>query len=209
MLSTHIASFVYLTSILFPTGTSKLRWYLSRHPQIEIPKEEAFHAGPPPVAAWDTTQPILLSSFLHNFNDVCNTTSIAGLKMPDYIVMSSLTIQRFHAVQPRLRLMITLREPVARMYSYFAMQLRFGWSPINHMGKNPCMQRRLRAIRGGREPGANFSSEEIMMTNLECVRPCYKANASGVGKEAEGEVWHDESKPECKNIYFTPLVHSM
>jgi hypothetical protein len=60
--------------------------------------------------------------------------------MPDYIVMSSKTIGLFHLANPTMRIVITLREPVARMYSYFSMQLRFGWSPINHMGKNPCMQ---------------------------------------------------------------------
>eukprot|EP00965_Chrysotila_dentata_P183498 6059227-Pleurochrysis_carterae.AAC.1 len=26
------------------------------------------------------------------------------------------------------------------------VQLRLGWSPINHMGRNPCMQQRLRAL---------------------------------------------------------------
>jgi hypothetical protein len=55
----------------------------------------------------------------------------------------------------------------------------------------------------------SFSSEEIMVTNLECVRPCYANNASGVGALADEEIWHDESRPECRNIYFTPLVHSM
>eukprot|EP00966_Prymnesium_polylepis_P096860 2244206-Prymnesium_polylepis.1 len=98
------------------------------------------------------------------------------------------------------------------------MQLRFGWSPINHMGKNPCMQRSLRALLAAKEARVrageagvklNFSSEEIMVTNLQCVRPCYAANASGVGQMAESEVWHDEAQPACKNIYFTPLVHSM
>ena len=48
-----------------------------------------------------------------------------------------------------------------------------------------------------------------MVTNLECVRPCYANNASGLGAAAERETWHDESRPECRNIYFTPLVHSM
>lgn len=47
------------------------------------------------------------------------------------------------------------------------------------------------------------------MTNLECVRPCYANNASGLGDAAAAEIWHDESKHECRNIYFTPLVHSM
>jgi len=242
-------------------ATSKLRWYLSRHPEIEIPKEEAFHSGPKAVTAWDTkADPLLLSNYLAQFNDVCNTTSITGLKMPDYIVMSTLTIEHFHKENPGMRIIVTLREPVARMYSYFSMQLRFGWSPINHMGKNPCMQQQLRAIlkekearaqRGAalasnriidslpvfssclNEPGLatpntctfdahpqpcvsigeivklNFTSEEIMVTNLKCVRPCYASNASGVGPEAEEEIWHNEKLPECKNIYFTPLVHSM
>ena len=207
-------------------ATSKLRWYLSRHPSIDIPKEEAFHGGPNAVAAWDTaTDPKLLSTYLDAFEDVCNSTErITGLKMPDYIVMSTKTIQLFHLANPTMRIVITLREPVARMYSYFSMQLRFGWSPINHMGKNPCMQRKLRELLKRKQLKAaemrargehvsnkstSFTSEDIMVTNLECVRPCYANNASGIGAEADAEIWHDEGKPECRNIYFTPLVHSM
>ena len=189
-------------------ATSKLRWYLSRHPSIDIPKEEAFHGGPHAVAAWDTKEnPTLLSSYLEAFEDVCNSTErITGLKMPDYIVMSAKTIELFHIVNPQLRIIVTLREPIARMYSYFSMQLRFGWSPINHMGKNPCMQRSLRALLKAKEAqvaagvppagaqGPNrtavFTSEEIMMTNLLCVRPCYAGNASGLGAAAQTMTWH-------------------
>lgn len=207
-------------------ATSKLRWYLSRHPSIDIPKEEAFHGGPNAVAAWDTAaDPRLLTTYLEAFEDVCNATGrVTGLKMPDYIVMSTKTITLFHMANPTMRLVVTMREPVARMYSYFSMQLRFGWSPINHMGKNPCMQRRLRELLRYKEaraaanraaglPVGNkstlFTSEEIMVTNLQCVRPCYANNASGVGSVALKEIWHDEGRPECRNIYFTPLVHSM
>eukprot|EP00964_Phaeocystis_antarctica_P136671 scaffold101129_cov34-Phaeocystis_antarctica.AAC.1 len=51
-------------------ATSKLRWYVSRHAEIRIPKEENFHKGPPPVAAWDTqTDPALLSRYLDNLDD--------------------------------------------------------------------------------------------------------------------------------------------
>ena len=57
----------------------------------------------------------------------------------------------FHMANPMLRIVVTVREPVARMYSYFSMQLRFGWSPINHMGRNPCMQRRLREVLKAKE----------------------------------------------------------
>ena len=206
-------------------ATSKLRWYVSRHAEIRIPKEENFHKGPPPVAAWDTqTDPTLLSRFLDNLDDVCGVPAISALKMPDYIVMSNLTIARFYAAAPTMRIVLTLREPIARMYSYFSMQLRLGWSPINHMGKNPCMQRRLRDLLRLKEKRAiaariagaaysnkstTFTSEEIMVTNLQCVRPCYANNASGIGPAAAAEIWHDESLPECRNIYFTPLVHSM
>ena len=203
-------------------ATSKLRWYLSRHPSIDIPKEEAFHGGPNAVAAWDTAaDPKMLSSYLDAFEDICNsTTRVTGLKMPDYIVMSEKTIALFHQANPMMRIIVTLREPVARMYSYFSMQLRFGWSPINHMGKNPCMQRRLRELLAAKQRArkveawrqrleVKFSSEDIMMTNFECVRPCYANNASGIGAAAEAEIWHDEARHECRNIYFTPLVHSM
>ena len=54
-------------------ATSKLRWYVSRHPDVRIPKEENFHKGPPPVAAWDTeTDPALLTRYLDNLDDVCD-----------------------------------------------------------------------------------------------------------------------------------------
>ena len=48
-----------------------------------------------------------------------------------------------------------------------------------------------------------------MVANLHCVRPCYRNNASGLGEAAAQEVWHEEAVPQCRNIYFTPLVHSM
>ena len=65
-------------------ATSKLRWYLSRHPAIDIPKEEAFHGGPNAVLAWDTAaDPTKLTAYLDAFEDVCNSSSrISGLKMP-------------------------------------------------------------------------------------------------------------------------------
>lgn len=90
-------------------ATSKLRWYLSRHPGIDIPKEEAFHGGPNAVAAWDTNEdPRLLSTYLEAFEDVCNSTErLTGLKMPDYIVMSSKTIGLFHGAS-------TVEEETAR-----------------------------------------------------------------------------------------------
>jgi hypothetical protein len=48
--------------------------------------------------------------------------------------------------------------------------------------------------------------QEIMRINLQCVRPCYPDGASG---DDDAVIWHDESVPACRNIYFTPLVHSM
>ena len=50
------------------------------------------------------------------------------------------------------------------------------------------------AFRGAERPNisAKFTSEDIMMTNLHCVRPCYANNASGIGDAARAEVWHDE-----------------
>jgi len=61
----------------------------------------------------------------------------------------------------------------------------------------------------GTQAPFSWSPEEIMMANLACVRPCYPANASGLGAAARVAVWHDESLGNCKNIHFTPLVHSL
>ena len=35
-----------------------------------------------------------------------------------------------------------------------------------------------------------------MVTNLECVRPCYAHNASGHGAAAQRETWHDEGQTD-------------
>ena len=51
---------------------------------------------------------------------------------------------------------------------------------------------------------ALFSSEEIMMVNFECARACYT-----LGNASRMETWHNDSEPECRNIHFTPLVHSL
>ena len=166
---------------------------------MRIPKEEKFHQGPTAVKAWDTAaDPTLLEAWLENFDDVCGSPAINGLKMPDYIVMSNLTVSFFQAANPQMRLVLTLREPIARMYSYFSMQLRLGWSPINHMGRNPCMQQRLKALRKGST--APFTSEEIMSVNLQCVRPCYapRTSLADVGTDD----WHNESNQKCKNIWL-------
>jgi hypothetical protein len=208
-------------------ATSKLRWYLSRHRSVDIPKEDSFHSGPFAVVAWNTAaDPTRLSAYLEAFEDICNRSVISGLKMPDYIVMGQRTIAQFKAANPSLRIIVTIREPIARLYSYFAMQLRLRWSPIGHMGKNPCVQKSLlqisrrrahaphfqigRALSGSRaESSSLLTPEDIMMTNLACVRPCYPANASGRGHEARAAIWHDETREECRNIHFTPLVHSL
>lgn len=122
---------------------------------IHIPKEENFHKAPTAVIAWDTHKShSTLANYLLNFDDVCNETVISGLKMPDYIVMSNQTIMQFHQVNPKLRIILTLREPVVRIFSYFSMQLRLGWSPINHMGRNPCMQERLTALLARKKAAA-------------------------------------------------------
>lgn len=72
------------------------------------------------------------------------------------------------------------------------------------------MQRSLRALLHDKErrvaagavqtPGASgpnmsvaFTSEEIMIINLHCVRPCYANNASGVGAVAKVGARRDES----------------
>lgn len=89
--------------------------YLSRHPSIDIPKEEAFHGGPNAVAAWDTTSnPTLLTSYLEAFEDVCNASGrITGLKMPDYIVMSAKTIDLFHKANAAVRAIVAAPSPLA------------------------------------------------------------------------------------------------
>jgi len=45
----------------------------------------------------------LITRYLESFEDVCNRSVVAGLKMPDYIVMGSLIIARFHSANPALR----------------------------------------------------------------------------------------------------------
>ena len=177
-------------------ATSKLRWYLSRHPQVRIPKEEKFHQGPTAVKAWDTAaDPTLLEAWLENFDDVCGSPAINGLKMPDSIVMSNLTVSFFQAANPQMRLVLTLREQ-CRMYSYFSMQLRLGWSPINHMGRNPCMQQRLKALRKGST--APFTSEGDHERQPAVRAPLLRAEDESRRRGTED--WRNESNQSAEHL---------
>jgi len=66
-----------------------------------------------------------------------------------------------------MQVIATIREPIARMYSYFAMQLRFNWSPIGHMGKNPCMQDLLLRISQERAVSAGTQTRKYLFTETK------------------------------------------
>ena len=90
--------------------------------------------------------------YLDAFENVCNSSlRITGLKMPDYIVMSTKTIQLFHVANPTMRIVVTVREPVARMYSYYK---KYG-----HEG-TICMPASWRPSRGTSDPA--FAIDEIV-----------------------------------------------
>lgn len=92
------------------TGTSWIARNLMCHPEIYIPPEKELHY----FDCWWKSQP--LESYLAHFHDA--QTCICGEATPSYALLPSNAIRELHRLNPKLKLIFVLREPIARAWSH-------------------------------------------------------------------------------------------
>jgi len=123
-------------------GTSSLHQYLDEHPEIfmsAVKEPNFFSASEVPQGNAVRS----MDEYLELFAGVTTETAI-GESSPSYL-RTSLAAERIHAALPDARLIVSLRDPVERLYSLFLHNLRngrasrdvyewFGRRPSSHYG---------------------------------------------------------------------------
>lgn len=119
-------------------GTTALAQYLGQNPKIYLPPtKETHYFRRAPTEGIPADRP-----FSHLTRHYTNASSVAllGDATPVYLYWPN-ALELLHAHNPKLRIVVSLRHPVARAYSAWSMQVRRGRETLS-FGQ---------AIRDGRE----------------------------------------------------------
>lgn len=121
------------------SGTTALNYYLKRHPQIALPRkkelhffdnDELFERAPP---SYET---------LHNMFPKVRRDSIAGENTPIYLYWKP-ALPRIRDYNPDIKLIIILRNPIARAFSQWNMQRHRGIEPLDFLDAVHAEPRRI------------------------------------------------------------------
>lgn len=104
-------------------GTSALRHYLLQHPQIGLSRPPETHF----FSRLYKQEPAgnLYQGYHDLFDDVALAARMTGDVTPIYIWMNG-CLERIQAYNPAMKIIIILRDPVARAYSQWAMEYERG-----------------------------------------------------------------------------------
>jgi hypothetical protein len=99
------------------SGTTALHYFLSQHPRIALPDQQELHF-------FDDEE--IFSGrvdyeVLHRHFRPIGRSTMAGEVTPSYLYWSPAT-ERIHAYNPRIKLLILLRNPVDRAFAHWNMQ---------------------------------------------------------------------------------------
>jgi len=113
------------------TGTTSLYRMLRRHPQVHMPelKEPRFLEGellhhPAAGAPWQAGYPMTLEAYLTLFEDAA-PDQLAGEASPSYL-FSRVAASNIAELQPKARIIATLREPASFLRSLHLLYQRVG-----------------------------------------------------------------------------------
>ncbi|WP_250658145.1 sulfotransferase family protein [Alkalimarinus coralli] len=112
-------------------GTTSLYHYLKEHPDVFMPelKELRYFAydksNPEHIKKPDRVYPIRsMDAYKHQFSKVKNETAI-GEASPRYI-NSAFAAHKIHRIIPHAKLILSIRNPVDKLYSAYNMEVRDG-----------------------------------------------------------------------------------
>ncbi len=110
------------------SGTTALHYFLSKHPEIALPDKQEMHF-------FDDEQifsePVDYDLLHRHFPPVAGST-IAGECTPNYIYWRP-AIERIWNYNPKIKLLILLRNPVDRAFSHWNMQRSKGREPLDFL----------------------------------------------------------------------------
>jgi hypothetical protein len=134
------------------SGTSALDVYLRFHPEIGLPVHKELHFFNDPRLF---RLPARLREVHYHrfFPDFGQPDKLLGEATPNYMV-EPLFMDRIHAYNPGLKLIVILRDPVSRAYSHWNMQRERG---LEHRSFEQVVQMNLLEIRQQLVPDPRFN----------------------------------------------------
>jgi hypothetical protein len=99
------------------SGTTALHYFLKQHPQIALPDRQELHFFDDEEIF---ARPVDYELLHQHFRSIGRST-IAGEVTPSYLYWNP-AMERIHAYNPRIKLVILLRNPVDRAFAHWNMQ---------------------------------------------------------------------------------------
>jgi hypothetical protein len=117
------------------SGTTALHYFLSKHPQIALPDRQELHFFDDEQIF--AQQPIDYERLHRQFRvraglGLINRHLLAGEVTPSYLYWPP-AMGRIHAYNPRIKLVILLRNPGCRAFAHWNMQRFKGREPLNFL----------------------------------------------------------------------------
>ncbi len=106
-------------------GTTALHSYLSEHPSLFLPKQKELHFFDQSA---DWKNPIYRT--YNQFFEAARPDQLAGEATPIYTYWVP-SAKRIHAYNPRMKLIISLRDPVRRAFSHWEMETSRGMERLS------------------------------------------------------------------------------
>jgi len=124
-------------------GTTTLRAYLRAHPQLDVPDTEP-HFFDDETANWSMPDVrryhegfSRLSSIQARGGGAINAQKLSGEVTPSYVYLRPCA-ERLHSYNPAIRIIVLLRNPMARAYSQWNMEMR---RRLEHLPFGECVRR--------------------------------------------------------------------
>jgi hypothetical protein len=112
------------------SGTTALHYFLKKNPQIALPDRGEMHFFDDEETF---TKPPVDYEVLHrHFPPRIRSTLAAGEVTPSYLYWKP-SIERIHAYNPRIKLIIVLRNPIDRAFAHWNMQRFKGREPLDFL----------------------------------------------------------------------------
>lgn len=130
-------------------GTTSLYSELRKHPDVFLPeiKEPHYFARCPPASKpWETHCSGDLSAYQQLYIDSAGRSAI-GDASPSYLLDEE-SASRIHAVRPDAKIIVILRDPVARAHSAYLMNQVGGYEPSSISFKDALRQDIARENKG-------------------------------------------------------------
>lgn len=112
-------------------GTTTLWELLGRHPRVFFPRDKELHffSSYSDFPGHGRLQTSGLDPYLLEFA-YAEATQICGEATPNYL-FDELACERIYSVLPSVRIVVILRDPIARAWSHYWHHVRRGWERLN------------------------------------------------------------------------------